>query len=365
MTKGTLEQRGSNFRYQEICNDLNDQIRKASPGEKLSSVRVLMDKYEVSQSTIDRAIGELRQQGKLQSVKGKGIYILPQNHIDKVQLSCIDVFVFGTMAKVSDSVFYRELMDYLIEATGKDRVTTRVQVLPPDMDAATFSEFLEHTNPQAVVVCNLFDVALAKCLIDRKIPYTLMSPNWPTCLENSVDIDNQAVVNAWIDHLVELGHKRIAHLHGYSKEYYLKCFDERYTFFYKRMAELGLAVDPDLVRWGGFTIEDGYKATCDLIASGKDFSAIVINDSVAGGVYSALSEHGMKVGKDVSVIGTDDLQWCVHMQPPLTSVAISRTDLAENIYGKIKAAYSGECYSWPAESISVELHVRESTQKIS
>ena len=166
-----------------------------------------------------------------------------------------------------------------------------------------------------------------------------------------------------ISHLCDLGHRRLAYLHGIDDavQHYVRDLNQRRLFYYEELARRALPADPDLVLYGGWSRQDGHRATLELLKRAKPFSAILADDHIVGGVYQALQEADLGIGREVSVVGHGDLIWSAQLHPPLTTIRVSRRRLAERVVGRLQELMDAPGASFPAEEIPVELTVREST----
>jgi len=157
-------------------------------------------------------------------------------------------------------------------------------------------------------------------------------------------------------HLIDLGHRRIAMIAGPGHAY---C-RARQAGFTSAMTAAGL--DAGTVVVAGLTREDGCEAARGLLAGPDRPTAIFAsNDLQALGVYQAAREAGLGIPQDLSVVGFDDLPVVAWMDPPLTTVhqpltemAIAATELALSLGRGEKAPQSGV-------EIATRLAVRGST----
>lgn len=119
-------------------------------------------------------------------------------------------------------------------------------------------------------------------------------------------------------HLLEQGHRKIVHLSGQVD------FGDtvaRIEGMAAALEEFRLGLEDIHIVNGIFHQDFGYGATRDLIAEGRDFTAIFAgDDDMAAGVLLALRDAGLRVPQDVSVMGFDDAFHAKHMWPPLTTV---------------------------------------------
>ncbi len=134
-------------------------------------------------------------------------------------------------------------------------------------------------------------------------------------------------------HLLQLGHRRIAHLSGPPR---FSTTEDRQRGYEGALASYGIPADPGLVVGGDFSRDGAYASCARLVDSGIDFSAIfAANDIMAIGALAALRDRGLRVPDDVSVVGFDDLPISRDLSPPLTTVAVPMADIGRRAMGLI------------------------------
>lgn len=137
-----------------------------------------------------------------------------------------------------------------------------------------------------------------------------------------VKADNIGGTRRAVEHLLALGHRRIAILTGYMNSL---SGTERLLGAQQALAGAGVALDPQLICSTGFEREESYQAVCDLLEKRRDFTALVApSDIVAFSALRALHERGIRVPEDVSVVGFDDIDFCLDVYPQLTTVRPDR-----------------------------------------
>lgn len=142
--------------------------------------------------------------------------------------------------------------------------------------------------------------------------------------------DLESSVEAVMDYLTGLGHKKIAFIGGYEVDKDgEEVHDERMVTYKKYMERIG-EFSPALVRVGKFTPEDGY-VLCREILEGKEKPTAIFanNDSLAVGCYRAVSEKGLRIPEDVSIVGYNDIAVANYLVPPLTTVRLHMELLGE------------------------------------
>jgi DNA-binding LacI/PurR family transcriptional regulator len=186
------------------------------------------------------------------------------------------------------------------------------------------------------------------------------------CLDRDVDstsvplvqVDNRLGARMATEHLLSLGHTRIAHVAGAPD---LGISDQRVTGYREALLAAGLVPDPGLLAVGGFTEEGGYRATRQLM-SGRGFGAVfAANDLSAVGVICALAEQGWRVPDDVSVVGFDDLRLSAFTTPPLTTVRQPAAEIAERATQLLLELTQGRQVDQQLHLLAPELVVRGST----
>lgn len=121
------------------------------------------------------------------------------------------------------------------------------------------------------------------------------------------------------EHLVRLGHQRIAHLTfsplGFAGT------DDRLSGYREALEAGGLTFDPTLVEEVAYSAASGAAAMARLLERDRSFTAVTCgNDTVALGAMAALDEAGLRIPDDVAVVGFDDLPVAPFMRPALTTV---------------------------------------------
>ena len=133
--------------------------------------------------------------------------------------------------------------------------------------------------------------------------------------------DDREGVRAAVRHLVDLGHRRIAHLTGPDG---VSSSTIRRSAFREAIAEHGLpAEDAPILPCAGFTEDAGRVGAEALLARSPRPTAIfAANDLIALGVLRAIQAHGLSCPEDISVVGFNDMRFADAFSPPLTTVHV-------------------------------------------
>ncbi len=157
---------------------------------------------------------------------------------------------------------------------------------------------------------------------------------------HAVQIDQGVGARLAVDHLAGLGHRRIAHITGPTG---VPTRAERLAAFRGAMRDRGLPYDAALIATGVSTIEDARSATAALLALPDPPTAVfTYNDRLAVGSYQAIRAARLSVGRDVSVVGFDDVPMTEWLDPPLTTVRQPRRDMGRMAVDLLLKAVRGE-----------------------
>ncbi|MBN6050323.1 LacI family DNA-binding transcriptional regulator, partial [Nonomuraea sp. RK-328] len=157
-------------------------------------------------------------------------------------------------------------------------------------------------------------------LTDRGIPAVIVDPRREPPPGVPVVVSaNQAGARSAVEHLIGLGHRRVAVVTGRPG---VPCAVERLAGYRQAMAGAGLPVDPRWEVCGNFLSDEALRATHELLdrLPVPPTAVFACSDAMAAGVCQALAERGRRVPADVSVVGFDDSVAAAHVTPPLTTV---------------------------------------------
>jgi LacI family transcriptional regulator len=163
-------------------------------------------------------------------------------------------------------------------------------------------------------------------LLQAGIELVLVNRRQEALPVSSATADDTMGMRLSVEHLLSLGHTKIAHLAGPLD--YSTGLDRRDSFL-ETMRAAGVEPDPELVLVAEVFREPEGKRLCgQLVDSGREFTAIAAaNDLLALGCYDALAERGMRCPDDVSVVGFNDMPFAARFNPPLTTIHIPHYEI--------------------------------------
>jgi LacI family transcriptional regulator len=186
--------------------------------------------------------------------------------------------------------------------------------------------FLQRRVDGLVLATALREYPLLDTLVAAQVPVVLVNRTMDESRLSMVSGDDHQGVGLAVKHLVGLGHRRIAFVGAALSA---STGFNRHQYFRGWMQSQGVPVDDDLVVFAPwFNKDDGAAATEELLARGKEFTAVLASsDMIALGCYRALRHHGLRVPDDVSVVGYNGSRWCDEFNPPLTSIHVPKYDI--------------------------------------
>jgi LacI family transcriptional regulator len=178
---------------------------------------------------------------------------------------------------------------------------------------------------------------------------------------SNVILDHHLAARLTLRHLQQLGHKRIAFMHGQPIS---SDSETRWASMLATARELGVEIHEELkiyIAKDSHSPEIGYPGIRELIRSRRQFTAIVcFNDVSAMGSIRALHEAGLRVPEDVSVIGFDDIQSAAYQIPSLTTIRQPLERMGRTAAQLLLKRLAGEVTT-DLVYVEPELIVREST----
>jgi DNA-binding LacI/PurR family transcriptional regulator len=167
----------------------------------------------------------------------------------------------------------------------------------------------------------------------------------------------EALARAATEHLLDLGHVTVHHLAGPQRWFAAR---DRREGWRAALAARGREQPPVLE--GDWSAASGYAAGRELASAGDVTAVFAANDDMAIGLIRALTENGLRVPDDVSVVGFDDIPVSAYVTPPLTTVRQPFDAVAEEgLRLLVQAIEKPDAEPAPANDPPVELVVRAST----
>ncbi len=231
----------------------------------------------------------------------------------------------------------------------------------PERERRVVQELAERRVDGLVVTSSRVGALYLPLLKNLDVPIVLVNDQYPGEFVHSVTIANQEGMRAATDHLIGLGHRRIAYL-GDSNGY--RSDTERLAGFQEALADAGIDFERELAVEGDGRPEATMEAMNRLLRLKRPPTAVCCyNDMTALSVIRAVRAHGLRVPADVSVTGFDDLFFAAYLAPALTTVRHPMRRMGQMAMENLFKLMSGQ-ESIAQIKVGAELIVRESTGKV-
>jgi LacI family transcriptional regulator, repressor for deo operon, udp, cdd, tsx, nupC, and nupG len=302
----------------------------------------------VSTATVSRAlrglpvVSELTRMRVLEAAKQLGYVASPsasrlaggKTRSVAVVVARITRWFFATVVEAAEETLHQ---------AGYDMVLYNLGGRPESRGKVFSGAALSHRADALMLVCTPLDGPDFAAVDRLGIPVVAVSeggPRWP-----AVRIDDVAAARAATGHLLDLGHRRIAHLGGAGADRLAGAVHvDRRQGFLDALRAAGVEPDPALDVRAEFTLPGAIRATGELLRRAEPPTAIFAAcDEMAMGAMAVLRQAGLRVPQDVSVIGIDDHDMAAVVglstvaQPAAEQGQLAASMLLEQLYGGSEA----------------------------
>jgi len=227
--------------------------------------------------------------------------------------------------------------------------------LDPERELEVVSSFHGRRTRGIIVIGSQIDTGYLH--MHDRFPLPIVLTNCPI-YPYSVCTDNLAGARQAVEHLVQLGHRRIAYIANRRSH---RSNLDRLTSYQQVLEAQRIPVEEDLIMEGDGTLGGGNAAVQALWSRTQPPTAVFcFNDMTAIGVLSALRQAETRVPEDVSVVGFDDVEFAAYCYPPLTTVRQPTDLMGQRLMHMLLALIRGQEDVEP-EILPGELVIREST----
>lgn len=236
--------------------------------------------------------------------------------------------LYGLIISDITNPFFPELVkafEDIAVGHGQEVLVANTNYDPKRMESCVTRMVQRKVDGVAIMTSEMED-RLVKVFNHRDIPLVFMDVGVPGPGVSRVCVDHAAGVAMAMDHLVGLGHRRIAFISGP-----LDLFSARTRFhaFRESLERHGLSAEPGLIQEANHRADGGHNAMLRILNSGAKPTAVVAsNDLTAIGAMGAIHERGMRIPQDISIVGYDDIVLSAYTQPPLTTLLLPRNEIA-------------------------------------
>jgi len=195
-------------------------------------------------------------------------------------------------------------------------------------------------------------------LVESRKPYMFVHRLFGASVKNSVVPDDALGAQLAVEHLLRLGHRRIAHIAGPQGWHSAR---QRFESYQATLANRHIAIDPTLIIESGWEFEGGVAAAEQLLAVPCRPTAIfAANDTMALGAIAALQRVGLRVPEDIALVGYDNRDFSRVFHPKLTTVSLPAYRIGQKAADLLWLKLQGEVADLDEVKICGQLYIRES-----
>lgn len=177
-----------------------------------------------------------------------------------------------------------------------------------------------------------------------------------------INADNYKGSVKAVSYLLELGHTSIGIITGNLNKLSAK---ERLAGFEATLTQHGIEMTEETIYQGDFTEKSGYEGVkCLFRAPNPPTAIFVSNDTMVVGAYKAINELGLRIPEDISIIGFDNSFFSPYLNPPLTTIDISFSEIAKRATTHLIESIEQDQKRGIVEKANVKLIKRESCQRL-
>ncbi|EYR65288.1 LacI family transcriptional regulator [Actinotalea ferrariae CF5-4] len=284
---------------------LKDVAREAGVSYQTVS-RVINDGGRVSTATRDRVLAVIAELGYRRNDAARALVTSRSRAIGVIADASPRYGPVSTLAAVESAA----------RDAGYTALVTTTSYPSPREVAETFRAFVERGVEGVVVIAPRVSLAHVTQEITAGLPVVLLSPGETSHDGITVFYEDQELgARLATRHLVQLGHRKVAHLAG-NQEWLDG--QVRLRGWQAELRAHGLPAPA--VQYGDWTGESAYRIGRRMVAAGLPGSIFIASDLMALGFLRALYEDGVRVPEDISVVGFDDNEFASQVFPPLTTV---------------------------------------------
>ena len=354
MIAGSIRQSfGSLQKVSATCMDIREIAKRARVSTATVS-RAINRVPTVNPQLARRVWNVIEELGYYPNTQARAL-VSGRSRIFGLIISDITNPFFPEIVQVFERIAVHNDYEILLSSTGND---------PKHMQKAV-RRLIERRVEGVAIMTFGMEESLLEDLKLRNVPLVFVDVGPARPRVSNIRIDYQHGIRQAVQHLAALRHQEIAFISGPLR---LKSAEARRRAFISSMNEIGLKANPEFVVEGNHTIEGGVELFGNILASGSRPTAVLCsNDLTAIGVMRRAYEEGIRIPKDLSVVGFDDIRLAQFVLPALTTVQMSQAELARIAFQALLTEVQRETPSATGTEyvLKTDLVLRESTGMVS
>lgn len=323
-------------------------------GVSRTTVSLVLNKVpgvQISEETRQRVIAAAHQLGYVPDAAARALV--------SRRAQIIGLVLTRRPQHVDSDGFLTQILDGLLSVIRKAGLRLLIDIVDPEHKKEAYLQLVRAKHIDGLIFSGpRYDDEALLALQDEGVPVVLIG-QLPESSLYSVDIDNRAASRSAVEHILSLGHTRVACITNAALEYTGAA--DRLAGYRDALLANGISYNPDYVRHGDFSPQSGYMEMKELLESNNSFTAVfVASDEVAIGAKAAIYDHGMTIPKDIALVGFDDLPLAAYLEPPLTTIHVPAIEIAKQASEILIQLIKGDLPSKRNNFLEANLVIRNS-----
>ncbi len=347
------------YKYQKLYEELKGMAERLPEQAQMPSVRNIMEAYGVSQATVDKALDSLRADRIVEAVGGEGLFVMRKDSKRRMPQRLKICMAQSDYPSILFALLENAFEDFFTKAGHEFQVVRypwskglSAMLKPGLMDVFIAMPSVPELSEKELAFLKSLDIHSISLLTDASRHGI-----------DSIFVDAELGGMLAAEHLIKLGHKRLAFLRGEPDSPLSR---GKFNGFRRQCALAGIPaprfIDCD-TKPGEYSLRAAYAAFSKVLKEGRpDFSAMMADSDHCGvGVIRACHENGVRIPKDLSLVGFNGTPESEFSVPSQTTVKQDFSVWPEVAYEIISARLVGGIKDATAKMMPPSLLVRESS----
>lgn len=334
------------------------KIRKVCGG--MATIKDIAQKAGVSPATVSRVLNYDMELSVSQETRQKIFEVAENLNYTKHKNKKKEVMTFRLVQWYDGD---EELADlyYLAIRLG-------IEKKAEELNIGLVKESLHHLSDQTtdgIIALGKFEAQEIHLLSLKNEPILFVDSDELIHGFNSLVVDFEQSIAQVVDFFVKTNHQKIGILSGleYTKANHHEIVDRRLVYFKQALTQLKLTDQATFLQ-APFSVEEGKRVMAEYLKAHKDYPTALFaaSDALAIGAMQAITEHGLSVPADISIIGFNDISVAKYVSPSLSTVRVNTEWLGELAVNTLIDLIKEETPVPRKITIATELIIRESTR---
>lgn len=278
--------------------------------------RALKNSPLISQSTGDRIRKIAEEHGYQPNRNARSLVTQRSNSIGCVVTDIADPFISEVISGVEQVAAQHEYSVILTNSGGD-----------PDREMRAVRSLVERSIDGVLVIAAMAGGAPSPYFSEREIPIVLINNHHPGNFIHSIGVANFDGAELITQHMLNLGHRQIGYI---GNKFGGQANEDRYDGYRAALKKARIKHAPEHVVHSESSLEGGYRGMGQLLNSPVRLTAVFCYDDITAlGAYKAIRNAGLRVSKDISVAGFDDLFFSSYLEPSLTTINQPMREMGE------------------------------------